>query len=286
MAGGFRGWSWRLATVLALTAPRGACCCQPRPCPAHPGRTWCPNDPTPTQCDQPSSPKHCPPGPCPAPPPSPDRAARTYLALDDRNVLDAGGAELVLGPVTKEASDLIAEVEPWEMRFDNMQPNVWYDETQSTWRAWYSTFSSCKFDNLTHYPGPGHNASIPLQCQAQQSQCNLTAPKPAPKPPPPPATLDADKLPIAKGRNGLFLYAESKELTPIKPFVKPSLGLWPWPPESTNTSNNIFLNLGDCAGGGCGTGITMDLESPTANYSRFKWFGSGEFLVVSHERPS
>ena len=175
------------------------------------------------------------------------------------------------------------------MRFDNMQPNVWYDSAGGApkWRAWYSTFSTCN----GRYPGPNHNASDALQCQARQSRCNLTAPKPKPKPPPPPPS-DSDALrpslgapsalPKAKSRNGLFLYAESAEPTPTKPFVKPALGIWPWPPESTNTSNNIFLNLGDCAGGGCGTGITIDHDSPTANYSRFKWFGSGSNGPSAH----
>ena len=41
-----------------------------------------------------------------------------------------------------------------------------------------------------------------------------------------------------------------------------------------------MLNLGDCAGGGCGTGITMDTESPTANYSRFKWCDLKPFLLI------
>eukprot|EP01052_Picozoa_sp_SAG31_P037925 SAG31_NODE_4976_length_2823_cov_1.737885_5_plen_258_part_00 len=230
-----------LASSTSTPAPQPACL--PQPCPGHPGRTFCPNNPAPAQCGKPSV-SHCPPGPCPGPAPRPTATARTYLALDDRNVLDSGGATLVLGRVTKKTNDLIAEAEPWEMRFDNMQPNVWYDAPM--WRAWYSTFSTCKFDNATHYPGPGTNASLPLQCQARLSRCNLTAPKPPPKrppPPPPPRAERADVLPVAKGRNGLFLYAESYEPTPTKPFVKPALGLWPWPPESKNTTNNIFLNL-------------------------------------------
>ena len=80
----------------------------------------------------------------------------------------------------------------------------------------------------------------------------------------------------AKGRNGLFCYAESSEAFPTRQFTKPSLGITDWPPGSGNKSNNIVLNLGDCAGGGCGTGITLDTESPTANYSRFKWFGADD----------
>ena len=33
------------------------------------------------------------------------------------------------------------------MRFDNMQPNVWYDPVpypgRKKWRAWYSAFTGC-----------------------------------------------------------------------------------------------------------------------------------------------
>ena len=45
--------------------------CPPKPCPGHPGRSFCPNVATPRQCDKPSHPP-CPPGPCPkGPPPAP-----------------------------------------------------------------------------------------------------------------------------------------------------------------------------------------------------------------------
>jgi len=144
---------------------------------------------------------------------------------------------------------------PWEMRFDNMQvrllppsaphrpslrpslsrsaarccslllrcgpqPNVWYDNSSlpaPKWRAWWSTFATCGFNNATHYPGPGVNASLPLQCQASASHCNLTAEEEQPSPS---ATaggsaldevygggagaMKASALPLAKSRNGKY----------------------------------------------------------------------------------
>eukprot|EP01045_Picozoa_sp_COSAG04_P015574 COSAG04_NODE_1240_length_7596_cov_17.241697_4_plen_284_part_00 len=50
--------------------------CKAKPCPSHPGRTFCPADPTPNQCDKPSHPpcRCAPPGPPPSPlPPPPPR---------------------------------------------------------------------------------------------------------------------------------------------------------------------------------------------------------------------
>ena len=48
--------------------------CPAKPCPAHPGRTFCPSVSTPGQCDKPSHPP-CP--PCKAPPPPPTGACTT-----------------------------------------------------------------------------------------------------------------------------------------------------------------------------------------------------------------
>jgi len=67
---------------------------------------------------------------------------------------DAGGSRLVLGPVNKTLGNnnpVLTEQEQWEMRFDNMQPNVFYDKEASKWKAWYSTMSECG-GNIT---GPG-----------------------------------------------------------------------------------------------------------------------------------
>lgn len=75
-------------------------------------------------------------------PPAPPKATK-YLLLDDRNVISAD-AKLVLGKVMKHpAGAMIKEERDYEMRFDNMQPNVWYDPAMKKWRAWYSAFTSC-----------------------------------------------------------------------------------------------------------------------------------------------
>ena len=44
--------------------------CPSKPCPKHMGRTYCPSDPTPGQCDKPTHPP-CPPCTAPPPPPNP-----------------------------------------------------------------------------------------------------------------------------------------------------------------------------------------------------------------------
>ena len=47
------------------------------------------------------------------------------MMLDDRNVISTT-AKFVLGPVDKSPfSPLIKEEREYEMRFDNMQPNIW-----------------------------------------------------------------------------------------------------------------------------------------------------------------
>lgn len=152
------------------------------------------------------------------------------------------------------------------------------------WRAWYSTFATCN----GRHPGPNHNASDALQCQALPSFCNRTASSHSIRSEWRPLAQPVRTPPVAKSRNGLFLYAESTQAFPTTEFTKPQLGVTEWPPGSGNKSNNIVLNLGDCAGGGCGTGITLDTESPSANYSRFKWFGAddknvGEGLLLVGE---
>jgi hypothetical protein len=56
------------AATLAATAPQGDGSC---PCPAHPGRTYCPLDKSPGQCEKASHPPCKRGGACPAPPPGP-----------------------------------------------------------------------------------------------------------------------------------------------------------------------------------------------------------------------
>lgn len=90
----------------------------------------------------------------------------TYLALDTRNIQDRGGARLVLGNVSKGGRGaVLTEQEEWEMRFDNMQPNVYHDADAGKWKAWYSTFSSCG-GNITGlvFPFGCPRGAAPVAC--------------------------------------------------------------------------------------------------------------------------
>ena len=93
------------------------------------------------------------------------------MLLDDRNVISSD-ARFVLGKVEKHPGNPMitegyASGREYEMRFDNMQPNVWHDPAVNKWRAWYNSFSSCG-GNLT---GPNHDPLAPVDCQAFASHC-------------------------------------------------------------------------------------------------------------------
>jgi len=125
------------------------------------------------------------------------------MMLDDRNIVSTD-AEFVLGKVKKHSSGaLIKEERDYEMRFDNMQPNVWYDPQMKKWRAWYSAFTSCAKPQKT----------IPF-CDNEPNQCG-------------------SKLPNNNhaGRGSGFLYAESDDgLT----WTKPDLNLTAWKGSKAN----------------------------------------------------
>ena len=154
------------------------------------------------------------------PPPRP----RKYLLLDDRNIVSAtGGARLVLGQVTKHpAGPLIKEERDYEMRFDNMQPNVWYEPRTKKWRAWYSAFTSCSKPK----------ESVPY-CNNAPQTCG--------------STTNLSKNHADRG-SGL-LYAESDDgIT----WVKPNLNRTLW---KGSTANNL-IELG-----GMTTQIYLDEET-------------------------
>ena len=76
-------------------------------------------------------------------PPSPDAdlTASRYLLLDDRVVEETNNVRLAVGTVKKhEANPLFGEDKPWEPRFDNLYPNVFYDEELQLYRCWYNPF--------------------------------------------------------------------------------------------------------------------------------------------------
>ena len=72
---------------------------------------------------------------------SADSAARRRLLLDSRVVESVDNARLVPGPVRKAPENpLLTEQQPWEPRFDNLYPNVLFDEQEGLYKCWYSPF--------------------------------------------------------------------------------------------------------------------------------------------------
>ena len=76
--------------------------CKPKPCPHHPGHTYCPSDSSPGQCDKPPR-GTCPPGPCgpppppPAPPPPPFAKTIKTVHIVQSCHLDVGFADTCAG---------------------------------------------------------------------------------------------------------------------------------------------------------------------------------------------
>lgn len=70
-------------------------------------------------------------------PPKRDR----FLLLDSRVVAHTENAQLTPGTIHKSPHNpLIVEEKPWEPRFDNMYPNVIYDEEEQIYKCWYCPF--------------------------------------------------------------------------------------------------------------------------------------------------
>lgn len=63
------------------------------------------------------------------------------LLLDPRVVAQIDNAILVPGPVHKcSHNPLLVEDRPWEVRFDNLYPNIVYDPTDRLYKVWYNPF--------------------------------------------------------------------------------------------------------------------------------------------------
>ena len=64
-----------------------------------------------------------------------------YLVLDSRIIESTKNAKLTLGEVRKEKSNpLFVEDRPWEPRYDNMYPNVIFDNEEEIYKCWYCPF--------------------------------------------------------------------------------------------------------------------------------------------------
>ncbi len=64
-----------------------------------------------------------------------------HLFLDSRVVDRIENVRLVLGRVEKDACNpLFIEDKPWEVRFDNLYPNVIFDDMEQLYKAWYNPY--------------------------------------------------------------------------------------------------------------------------------------------------
>jgi CubicO group peptidase (beta-lactamase class C family) len=71
----------------------------------------------------------------------PDAKRDRYLLLDSRIVETTDNAKLTVGTVIKDKNNpLMTADKPWEPRWDNMYPNVIYDEKEKIYKCWYTPF--------------------------------------------------------------------------------------------------------------------------------------------------
>ena len=74
-----------------------------------------------------------------------------YLVLDSRIIESTKNAKLTLGQITKhESNPLFVEDQPWEPRYDNMYPNVIYDNEENLYKCWYCPFIVDQRTTETH----------------------------------------------------------------------------------------------------------------------------------------
>eukprot|EP01052_Picozoa_sp_SAG31_P024096 SAG31_NODE_2026_length_6641_cov_3.312290_7_plen_588_part_00 len=173
------------------------------------------------------------------------------LLLDHRTVSSTRSATLVPGKAVKHPqnpllSDAnVAEMRPWEVRYDNMQPNVYFDRSDSTWKLWYSSWTTC---DTTGTPSHGTKGDA---CSTKGYW---------------PCTGVAAPQLGAKGRTAALMYAESKDgVTWTKPAVgavKDSSTV----ANKTDFSQNNIVVLDTT-----GTGVLVDECAPPSQ--RYKIFG-------------
>ncbi len=72
---------------------------------------------------------------------TPSHQRDRYLLLDKRIIDSTSNAGLELGSVRKDPHNpLFGEEKSWEVRFDNLCPNVFYDYQDKLYKCWYSPF--------------------------------------------------------------------------------------------------------------------------------------------------
>ncbi|MED5419731.1 MAG: hypothetical protein VYA27_13570, partial [Verrucomicrobiota bacterium] len=76
-----------------------------------------------------------------------------YLFLDSRIIERTENAKLVPGTAVKDPGNpLFVADKPWEPRYDNMYPNVLWDEEEEIYKCWYCPFI---VDERTSRTAPG-----------------------------------------------------------------------------------------------------------------------------------
>ena len=66
---------------------------------------------------------------------------RKYLLLDSRIINTTENVSLRVGNASKHpANPLFGEDKPWEVRYDNLYPNVIFDEDERIFKCWYNPF--------------------------------------------------------------------------------------------------------------------------------------------------
>lgn len=64
-----------------------------------------------------------------------------HLFLDSRLIRRAEGVSLILGSLVKDPRNpLFGQEKPWEPRFDNLYPNVIYDNEDNVYKCWYTPY--------------------------------------------------------------------------------------------------------------------------------------------------
>ena len=174
------------------------------------------------------------------------------LLLDRRTVLSAQSAKLVPGQAVKHAQNPLfsdanaAQMRPWEVRYDNMQPNVYYDASASKFRLWYSSWTTCDTTGTKSHGTKGDACST----KGYMPCSGVAAPQ------------------LGKqGRIAALMYAESADGTT---WTKPALGVVTdsrTVADKTNFSQNNIVVLDTT-----GTGVLVD-EHARDPAQRFKLFG-------------
>jgi hypothetical protein len=179
-----------------------------------------------------------------------------FMLLDERNVVRTN-ATLTLGAVEKHpAGAMIKEEREYEMRFDNMQPSVFYDPEppadRKKWRAWYSSFTTCIWKNGS---AVADRSQVPYCENAAVPQCSNTG-------------AAGFGHPHGGQRGSGFLYAESDDGIH---WVKPSLRLQSW--KGSLDNNLIKLAMNESGDGGMTTGIYLDEAAAAGSAQRYKIAG-------------